>query len=347
LTKLNIGRFAIKQQANKFKRSSPAQIEAAFASTSKVPSPWMLSSGWHANRLCSFMVLRAWENLRWCGPECSLSSRANTCVTARHGILAHCVLPAAPCGTSRSNAGEIEGLAGNRLCILVDQFEELFRFEREISREEAEVFVDLLIGGVDTRNELEGDEVGPPTPPPTVNERHAKVHIVVTMRSEFLGECARFDGLAEAINRTQYLVPRMIREALLRAIQRPAQIYGGEVTMEFAERLIAEVRGREDELPLIQHGLMELWKKASANTNEKIKLDVDLLGKGSSLASLLSNHANEVMKSVAPDRPRAQAVESLFRALIEQTAKQQAMAHIRLAFTVPCRSNKGRARVRR
>ena len=41
-------------------------------------------------------------------------------------------------------AGSIESLKGRRLCILVDQFEELFRFEKETSREEAELFVDLL-----------------------------------------------------------------------------------------------------------------------------------------------------------------------------------------------------------
>jgi energy-coupling factor transporter ATP-binding protein EcfA2 len=230
--------------------------------------------------------------------------------------------------TLASVAGEIEGLAGKRLCILVDQFEELFRFEREISREETELFIDLLIGDIDSTSELDEDESGPPAPPAPVNERDAKVHIVVTMRSEFLGECTRFDGLAEAINRTQYLVPRMSREALLRAIQRPAQIYGGEVTIELAERLVAEVRGREDELPLIQHGLMELWNTASAKSkekSEKIKLDVGLLDKGISLASLLSNHADEIMETVAPDLRRSRAVENLFRALIEQTAKKQAI----------------------
>lgn len=230
--------------------------------------------------------------------------------------------------TLASVAGEIEGLAGKRLCILVDQFEELFRFEREISREEAELFIDLLIGEIDATNELDPEEFGPPAPPPPVNERHAKVHIVVTMRSEFLGECTRFDGLADAINRTQYLVPRMSREALLRAIQRPAQIYGGEVTIELAERLVAEVRGREDELPLVQHGLMELWNTALAKSkekSEKIKLDVGLLDKGVSLASLLSNHADEIMETAAPDLRRSRAVENLFRALIEQTAKKQAI----------------------
>jgi hypothetical protein len=30
---------------------------------------------------------------------------------------------------------------------------------------------------------------------------------------EFLGECVRYDGLPEAINRTQYLLPRMGRIA--------------------------------------------------------------------------------------------------------------------------------------
>ena len=45
------------------------------------------------------------------------------------------------------------------------------------------------------------------------------MHVVVTMRSEFLGECARFDGLAETINRTQYLVPRMDDDALMRAVR--------------------------------------------------------------------------------------------------------------------------------
>ena len=42
----------------------------------------------------------------------------------------------------------LDGFAGKRLCILVDQFEELFRFERETSRDEAELFVDLIVGAI-------------------------------------------------------------------------------------------------------------------------------------------------------------------------------------------------------
>ena len=46
----------------------------------------------------------------------------------------------------------------------------------------------------------------------------------------------------------------MERPALLRAIREPATLYGGEVSRELAERLIADAGGHQDQLPLIQHG---------------------------------------------------------------------------------------------
>ena len=128
----------------------------------------------------------------------------------------------------------------DHICILVDQFEELFTFAHRRSPEETRLFVDLLVGLQEN-------------PPPGL-------YAILTMRSEFLGHCARFEGLAEAVNKTQYLLPRMERPALLRAIREPAPLYGGEVSQELAERLIADAGGGQDQLPLIQHGLMRLWR---------------------------------------------------------------------------------------
>jgi hypothetical protein len=45
------------------------------------------------------------------------------------------------------------------------------------------------------------------------------------MRSDYLGECARFEGFAEAVNASQYLLPRMDDFALLRAIHEPARAF--------------------------------------------------------------------------------------------------------------------------
>ena len=87
------------------------------------------------------------------------------------------------------------------------------------------------------------------------------LYVILTMRSEFLGVCARFEGLAGAVNRTQYLLPQMERPALMRAIREPATLYDGEVTRELAEGLMADAGSEQDQLPLIQHGLMRLWRR--------------------------------------------------------------------------------------
>jgi energy-coupling factor transporter ATP-binding protein EcfA2 len=223
-------------------------------------------------------------------------------------------------------AGALDGLAGKRLCLLVDQFEEIFRFERETSREETELFIDLLIGEIPAEPETI-DELNPDSKPmPEPDGRLGNLHIVITMRSEFLGECARFDRFAEAINRVQYLVPRLTRAGLMRAIRQPAQLYGGEVTAELSERLIAEVRGQLDELPLIQHGLMLFWhERTQTQPSERVVLDSAMLDRASNLAQLLSNHADRVRDKAAADEPRRIAVERLFRSLTDTNAEGQAI----------------------
>jgi formylglycine-generating enzyme required for sulfatase activity len=217
-------------------------------------------------------------------------------------------------------AGSLKSLNGQRLCILVDQFEELFRFAKDTSREEAELFVDLLVRN-DTRvSESDGGANKFPN-------KVAAVHVIVTMRSEFLGECAQFDGLAEAINRTQYLVPPMDHDGLLRAIRRPAPLYGGEVSLELAERLVADVEGREDELPLIQHGLMYMWNAAvaKAQPGEKIVLEATALEAAGRLVGTLSDHADTVVDAAASDPERRYAVERLFRALTDWNVEGRAI----------------------
>src|SRR6185312_8722411 len=66
------------------------------------------------------------------------------------------------------------------------------------------------------------------------------LYAVLTMRSEFLGACARFAGFAELVNATQYLLPRMNACDLRRAIMEPAQLYGGSISAELADRLMAD-----------------------------------------------------------------------------------------------------------
>jgi hypothetical protein len=222
-----------------------------------------------------------------------------------------------------SVAASLQGVQGKSLCLLVDQFEELFRYEKDASRDEVELFVNLV--------KRAASEVGESAPD------GIDLHVIITMRSEFLGECARFAGFAETINRTQYLVPRMDDDGLMRAVRRPAQMYGAEFDERFAERLITSVRGREDELPLLQHGLMLMWEDALARmrSGESMALDGAIVDEAGGLAELLSKHADRVMASVAPDERRERIVETVFRALTDVNAEGSAIRRP-LAFQRLC-----------
>ena len=141
----------------------------------------------------------------------------------------------------------------DHICILLDQFEELFAHARAHGPQEAEQIVEFLIGLHASR----GDGL----------------HAILTMRSEFLGACAQYRDFAETVNETQYLLPRMKQAELVRAIREPARLYGGEIELALAERLIEETGATQDQLPLIQHGLMKLHRVHQIESREIVTRD--------------------------------------------------------------------------
>jgi TIR domain len=207
--------------------------------------------------------------------------------------------------TLASVAASLEGMRGKSLCLLIDQFEELLRFDKEAGRDEAELFVGLV--------ERVAAEGGEQAAPEAVN-----LHVIVTMRSEFLGECARFAGFVETFNRTQYFVPPMNDDEMIRAVRQPAQANGCGIREGLAERLVALVRGRGEELPLLQHGLMLMWEDALRRANGGAALlDGAIVDEAGGLAGLLSSHADRIMAAAAPDERRRGIVDAVFRALTE------------------------------
>ena len=131
-----------------------------------------------------------------------------------------------------------------QVCILLDQFEELFRFVEEIGPDEAEMFAEIICGFADA--------------PPD------GIHLVITVRSDHLGDFSQFHGLAEVVNGNQYLLPRLSDEDLIRAIIQPAILYKGEVKLNVAMKLLRDSDGEVDALPLIQHCLMRMWQEVES-----------------------------------------------------------------------------------
>lgn len=150
---------------------------------------------------------------------------------------------------NRGPLGLVEALrqfdfsADENLLLLVDQFEELFRFERHGGRSESRAFLDILLA--------------------SAAQADLRLYVVITMRSEFLGQCPVFCGLPEAMNDSQFLTPRLNREQIHEAIVGPASMFNTTFAPEVVTRILNEMGTDPDQLPLMQHLLMRMWRRAA------------------------------------------------------------------------------------
>jgi tetratricopeptide (TPR) repeat protein/energy-coupling factor transporter ATP-binding protein EcfA2 len=207
-----------------------------------------------------------------------------------------------------SALAEAGGLGGRSLILVVDQFEELFRFglaglgyrrggvEEARRRDEATQFVQIL---------LDADR-----------RRIENVRVLITMRSDFIGDCANFHGLPEAVSATQYLVPNLTRSQLEEAIRKPVEKAGGTIEPELVERLLNDCGDELDQLPVLQHCLMRLWDRAGAESpvgspRHLTRGTYDAIGR---MTDALSRHADEIFAQCAG---KELAIEQAFRALSE------------------------------
>jgi len=190
------------------------------------------------------------------------------------------------------------------LLIVTDQFEELFRFREEQpdGGAEANLFVTSLLEAADGFA--------------------APIYVVLTMRSDFLGDCTRFAGLAEALNRSQYLIPRLTREQRREAIEKPVRMVDAVVAERLVERLLNELGEDSDQLPVMQHALnrtFRKWKEAGA----KGEIDFEHYEAAHTVEGALNDHADELMAQVTwAARPWT---EKVFRALTITLANGRAV----------------------
>jgi WD40 repeat protein len=195
---------------------------------------------------------------------------------------------------------------GTNLLVVVDQFEELFRYrqlnaagrggEQRIS-EEATAFVNLLL---------------------EVKERvTCPIFVVLTMRSDFLGECTQFPGLAEAINAGQYLVPRMTRDERRAAIEGPVKVGRAEIAPVLLTRLVNDVGDNPDQLSILQHALNRTWARWQNEGGSKGPLDLTHYEAIGTIAHALDQHAEQAYAELGNLRQQ-QICEKLFKALTDK-----------------------------
>ncbi|HWW75709.1 MAG TPA: hypothetical protein VNZ44_09950, partial [Pyrinomonadaceae bacterium] len=206
----------------------------------------------------------------------------------------------------RSDQGLIEAVRqagrapGENLLVVVDQFEELFRYAR-ISEHgphgnQAAAFVKLLL---EARKQTE-----------------IPIYIVLTMRSDYLGDCARFWELPEAINDGQYLIPRLTHEQRREAIRGPVRARGAEITPQLVNQLLNDMGDSPDQLPILQHALMRTWDRWEQDAAPGEPIDISHYNAIGRMSEALSGHAEEAYKEL-PDKRSRLVAERLFKCLTE------------------------------
>jgi len=206
---------------------------------------------------------------------------------------------------SRSRKGLMEALRQSRagsktnLLLVVDQFEEIFRFNRAgvTQKDESIDFVNLLLHA-------------------SLQEEQP-IYVALTMRSDFLGECSTFLGLAEAVNDGEFLIPRMTRDQMQAAIEGPVRVSGAEISARLLHRLLNDVEDDQDQLPVLQHALMRTWSLWFLDHQEGEPLDLRHYEKTGGMQQALSHHADEIYEAL-PSEDHRTAATRLFQALTER-----------------------------
>lgn len=202
---------------------------------------------------------------------------------------------------TKSEKGNYEGLrriadtfpdiAISPLIVLVDQFEEVYTYALSLEKTEREAFIaerDAFIENLLC----------------AAAEPTKRVSVILTLRSDFLGDTQQHPRLNKLFSTQGFLVPIMQPEELEIAITKPAEQAGYKLDKAIVTLLVEQTQGREGALPLLQFALTRIWEGLQngvdpAETLEKIGgVGGALAGEAQRLYESLSTEEQAIARSI-------------------------------------------------
>jgi WD40 repeat protein len=200
----------------------------------------------------------------------------------------------------------VQSRTGENIFFLVDQFEELFRYQDsgvENAEDDASLYVNLILTAI--------------------HQKEVPIYVALNMRSDFIGDCSSFSGLTQVINDSNYLVPQMTREQKRMAIEGPVAVGGGRITQRLVKRLLNDIGDNQDQLPILQHALMRTWDYWVASHDPGEPMDIRHYNAVGKITSALSLHANEAYDELTSREK--EIAEILFKNITEKNEDSQEM----------------------
>jgi hypothetical protein len=200
----------------------------------------------------------------------------------------------------------IQSREGENVFIVVDQFEEIFRLKDSGDADfanDASAYVSLILTAV--------------------HQKAIPAYVAINMRSDFIGDCAQFQGLTQMINESNYLVPQMTREQKRMAIEGPVAVGGGKISPRLMKRLLTDIGDNQDQLPILQHALLRTWDYWLANREPGEPIDIRHYNAIGKIGQALSLHANEAYDELSTRGK--EIAEVLFKSITEKNAENQGL----------------------
>ncbi len=172
---------------------------------------------------------------------------------------------------------QIHKTGKKKIILIIDEFEDLFRFQRSLNNRTVIHEHDRYIRFLEE----------------TRKHENLPVYIVLAIRSDFLEECQQFQELNFLINESNYILPQMKREELKEIINKPAAIAGAKIDPKLELQLFNDIKDNPDYLPLLQHILsrtFDNWTKKHNQDRPVSCEDYELVG---AIESAISRHADE------------------------------------------------------
>lgn len=161
----------------------------------------------------------------------------------------------------RRIADTLPSLDASPYVVLIEQFEEVFSLcQDEVERR---IFIEnLLVAAGDPGR---------------------RVSIILTMRSDFLGNTVQHPEFNRIVATNGVIVPTMVVDELRRAVAEPAIRAGHPFDEATVDLLVSQTEGREGALPLLQFALTRIWDALADGTPTSETLQT-LGGVGGALA---------------------------------------------------------------
>ncbi|MBK8454291.1 MAG: caspase family protein [Thiofilum sp.] len=181
--------------------------------------------------------------------------------------------------------GQVVG-EGKQFLLVIDQFEEVFTECR--SEMDRTAFFACLLEAVKGDNAL---------------------HIVLTLRSDFLGHCTEqiYSGLGQRLQQDALFLIALSASELREVITRPLALVGMRCEQALEDELVDQILHEKGSLPLLQYVLEKLWQTARQQGCRELTLSMyQSLGgqQGGGLRGVLNEKADAFYQQLEPQQQR-------------------------------------------